>query len=86
MQFDFKITTWERVEASSDEKGQEILKGIKDGTITSAEAIFEIDPNAQCQKLADTDEQLTVEENGGQTTIEVLDKYNGGETIYQNGK
>ena len=41
------------------------------------------DSDIDCFKIADTDEQMTVEENGGNSTIEVLGE--DGETIYSNG-
>jgi hypothetical protein len=82
MEFDFKITTWERVTVSEKHE-EKVLQGIKDGTITSAYQIFDIVDGAECKKLDDTDEQLSVEENGGSSTIEVLD---GGDTIFTNGE
>jgi len=39
MDFDFKITTWERVNVPQ-EKEQEILEAIKAGEITSSNDIF----------------------------------------------
>ena len=80
MEFDFKITTWERVKVGKEDE-QKILDGIKDGSITCAGDICNMDLNADCQKLDEVDEQMSVEENGGCPTIEILDD---GETIYTN--
>jgi hypothetical protein len=86
MKFDFKITTWERVTVS-EEYEQEVLQAIKDGKIESANDIFDFladkgDMNIECEKLADVDEQMSVEDNDGASTIEVVD---AGKTIFYNG-
>ena len=86
MNFDFKITTWERVRVP-EEYEQEILKAIEDGKIDSAEDILDYletknNYDFSYSKLDNADEQMTVEENGGNTTIEVMEN---GEVIYQNG-
>jgi hypothetical protein len=39
--------------------------------------------NIECIKLTETDEQMTVEENGGCSTIEVIDN---GKEIFNNEK
>lgn len=87
MDFDFKITTWERVTVSEDQE-EKVLQAIKEGKIESAEDVFnflaeEGDMNVECRKLDDCDEQMTVEENGGSATIEVFD---GLKPIYKNGE
>jgi hypothetical protein len=79
MKVDFKITTWERVEIPEENK-DEVFAKIKDGTITSANDLFDLtlengkQMDLSCNKLIDVDEQMTVEENGGCSTIEVLDE------------
>lgn len=87
MDFDFKITTWERVNVS-EEHEQEVLQAIKEGKITSANDIFcflagKEDVNIECIKLTDVEEQMTVEENGGCSTIEVIDN---GKEVFNNKK
>ena len=82
MEFDFKITTWERVTVSK-EKEKEVLDKIKKGEIVSADDIFDVDKNAHCKKIDDVDEQMTVEENSECSTIEVLNSE--GVTIFKNG-
>ena len=82
MEFDFKITTWERVKVGKEDE-QKVLDGIKDGTITCASDICNMDVNADCQKLDEVDEQISVEENGGSSTIEVMVD---GELLYTNGE
>lgn len=88
MDFDFKITTWERVNVPKEQEGI-VLEAIKSGRITSsndlhdflAEEGYEID--TECSVIAEVEEQMTIEENGGSSTIEVLDE---GKPIYQNGE
>ena len=86
MKFDFKITTWERVTVR-EENEQEVLQAIKEGKIESAQDIFDFladkgDMNIECEKLSDVDEQMSVEDNDGASTIEVVDN---GKTIFSNG-
>jgi hypothetical protein len=86
MEFDFKITTWERVKVSKEQE-EKVLQAIKDGKVNSANDIFNLlgeegDMNVDCQKLDNVEEQMTVEENGGNSTIEVRE---GGEYLYHNG-
>jgi hypothetical protein len=86
MEFDFKITTWERVKVSKKQE-EKVLQAIKDGKVNSANDIFNLlgeegDMNVDCQKLDNVEEQMTVEENGGNSTIEVRE---GGEYLYHNG-
>ena len=70
MHVDFKITTWERVEVPKEHE-EEILSKIKDGTITSANDMFDHLDDITCEKLTDVDEQMTPQENGGCSTVEV---------------
>jgi len=81
MKFDFKITSWERITVDSD-KEEEVLKGIKEGKITDSNDIFNMDLNAETETILEVQEQMSVSENGGQSTIEVLDSK--GETIFTN--
>tara|TARA_R110000765_G_scaffold228346_1_gene332002 strand:- start:299 stop:553 length:255 start_codon:yes stop_codon:yes gene_type:complete len=84
MQVDFKITTWERVEVEEDSI-EEVQKAIESGAVTSAEQLVsEFNGVSFTGTVDETDEQLTVEENGGCSTIEIL--ASDGETIWENGK
>lgn len=87
MQFDFKITVWERVTVPS-EKEAEILELIKSGEITSAQDIYDHlgeDADLACiEKLFDTETPLTVADNEGYATIDVIG--DGGESLFRNGK
>jgi 23S rRNA G2445 N2-methylase RlmL len=82
MQFDFKVTAWERVNVDEKDE-QKILQLIKEGKINSSADIFNHCDSASFEMIAETEEQMSVEENGGSSTIEVLD---GQETIYTNEK
>jgi hypothetical protein len=82
MDFDFKITTWERITVP-EEHEQKILEKIKSGEITTSNDIFDLFEDSQMNILSEVEEQMSVEENGGCSTIEVFD---GTKRIYQNGK
>jgi len=81
MDFDFKITTWERVSVEPEHEEQ-LLRLIKEGTITCADDCFSYDFDVQCVKLSDSDEPMTPEENGGCSTIEIIG--NNGENVFTN--
>jgi hypothetical protein len=85
MEFDFKITTWERVIINDEEDQKKVFELIKTGEITSANDIWNkgLGELAEYSILPDVSKQMTLEENGGRSTIEVLDN---GETLYENGK
>ena len=82
MNFDFKITTWERVTVEPEHEEQ-LLRLIQEGTITSANDVYEYF-DADCEQLDDVGEQMTVEENGGASTIEVVG--DNGENVFSNGE
>ena len=82
MNFDFKITTWERVTVEPEHEEQ-LLRLIQEGTITSANQVFHYF-DANCEQLDDVGEQMTVEENGGASTIEVVG--DNGENVFSNGE
>lgn len=82
MDFDFKVTTWERVKVSAD-KEKEVLEGIKSGKITCSSDIWNIDDNASIAVINDiAPEQMSKEDNNNNPTIEVLDS--NGNNIYNN--
>ena len=83
MYVDFKVTSWERVEIPEG-KEAEFKALIESGEITSAEIMFQTDEDLYCEKLHDTDEQMIPEDNGGCSTIDVLDE--DGETIWKNAE
>ena len=81
---DFKVTIWERVHID-DDKVDEVIEKIKDGTVTSSEDMFtEFEDRVaiETEFLLETCEQISPEENDNQATIEVGIK--GGEAIYTN--
>jgi len=78
-QVDFKITNWERVEIP-DDKLQEVIERIKNGTCTQASHLMDI--GSYEGVVEDTGEQMFVEENNGYATIDVFDE--NGEPIFDN--
>lgn len=86
MDFDFKVTVWQRVNVP-EEIEDHVLKAIKSGKITSAIEVYaflnEVTSDIYCSTLLETEEQMTVEENDGNSTIEVVEN---GKTIWENGE
>jgi hypothetical protein len=75
MHVDFKITTWERVEFD-EEHNEAVKQAVIDGKIESANDLINFladrgDVNIDCEKLIEVDEQMTVEDNGGCSTVEI---------------
>ena len=85
MYIDYKVTTWNRVHFSDDTDPKEIIKTIQEEGIGS---IFNEDLGfIEQENLFDVDEEMTVEENNGFSTIEVYEKNNPvDELIWSNGK
>jgi hypothetical protein len=83
---DFKVTIWERV-YFDDENIDKVSEKIKNGIVSSSEDMFtEFEDRIahDSELLLETSEQMTIEENGNQSTVEL---YNGnGDTICTNEK
>jgi hypothetical protein len=78
MYLDYKCTVWRRIYISDDNNNKEyILEKLKQG----AEPLFQ---DAEYETLYDTSEDMTVDENGGCSTIELYDDNN--ELIFKNGE
>ena len=73
-QINFKVTTWE-VAYIPDELVDIVKKGIEDGTITSSMDLFDIpeleEIDFDLQFSDDGPDQLSVEKNNGEYTIEL---------------
>ena len=84
MQVDFKITTWERVEIPQEYQDQ-VIEALKSGEVSTAEDLIQLLAEATYEGvIAETDEQMTPEDNGGCSTIDVLDEE--GNTIWKNAE
>jgi hypothetical protein len=83
MQIDFKITTWERITVPQ-ELEQEVIKAIASEEITCADDLFEMfgDDCFNEGILSDVSQQMTIEENDYNATIEVIN--DKGNTIFDN--
>jgi len=83
MQIDFKITTWERISVPQ-ELQEAVTKAIASEEITCADDLFEMfgDDCFNEGIIDDTSEQMTIEENDDNPTIEVLN--DKGDTIFDN--
>ncbi len=82
MKVDFKETVWESIEVNDDVADQ-ILEDIKSGKISSVADLYNEygDDCLDSEVLLETSEQMTIEENEGNATIEVR---KGKETVYSN--
>jgi len=77
MYLDYKCTVWRRIHIPDDKNDKDyILEKLKQG----AEPLF---TDAEYETLYDTSEDMTVEENGGSSTIELFD---GDELLFKNGE
>ncbi len=77
MYLDYKCTVWRRIHIPDDKNDKEyILYKLKQG----AEPLF---TDAEYETLYDTSEDMTVDENGGSSTIEL---FNGDELLFKNGE
>jgi hypothetical protein len=89
MFIDYKTTVWERFEIEDEHKDL-LLEFLKENPKASAMDIWNWysdnggDPH--CETIEGTSEEMSVEENGGSSTIEIVSEtFNGNEMIYQNG-
>lgn len=82
MQIEYKITTWQKIyiqnkgEVSTDD----IIKILKEG---EALDIYNLDIQCESYPILDTEEEMTVKENGGYSTIELFDDEHN--LIWSNG-
>ena len=83
MQIDFKITTWERI-TIPQELQEQVIKGILNEEITCSDDLYEMFSDECFYEgiLSDVSQQMTIEENDHNATIEVLD--DKGDTICDN--
>lgn len=90
MYIDYKITVWERFEIE-DENKELLLAFLKENPNATGTDIYDWycdnggDPHVET--IEGTSEEMTVEQNGGSSTLEIVSEtFNGNEMIYQNGK
>ena len=83
MQIDFKITTWERI-TIPQELEQEVIKAIQNEEISSADDLIEMFGDECFNEgiLSDVSQQMSIEENDHNATIEVIN--DKGNTIFDN--
>ena len=83
MQIDFKITTWERITVPQ-ELQEAVTKAISSEEITCADDLIEMFGDECFNEgiLSDVSQQMTIEENDGNATIEVIN--DKGDTIFDN--
>lgn len=89
MKIDFKVTAWERVTIDlPKELEDEVLQLIKEGEIeTSNDLVTHLDSIGYVvdyETIPESEVQMTVEENDGDHTLEVID--DEGNTVYTNAE
>jgi hypothetical protein len=71
----FKVTSWEGVNIP-DEHLDEVLTALENGYILTSNDLVEfvdnLDGHSEYEMIPESETQLTVEENGGDATIEVI--------------
>jgi len=84
MYANFKVTCWEKVQISDIADGEKLLDLILEDKITSSNDIYDHLPNINLsyEFQVETEEQMTIEENDGQSTMEVYN--DDGTLIYDN--
>jgi hypothetical protein len=90
MFIDYKTTVWERFEIEDQDKDL-LLEFLKQNPEASAMDIYiwycDNGGDPHCETIEGTSEEMSVEENGGSSTLEIVSEtYDGNEIIYQNGK
>lgn len=80
---DQKVTTWIRntvaVEADSKEEAiKQVIKDLKDKDVYQLAVM-------DSEELCETEEPLTVKDNDGEPTIEIMDHYKDGYGLYSYG-
>ena len=83
MQIDFKITTWERISVPQ-ELEEQVIKAIQNEEITNADDLFELFGDECFNEgiLSDVSQQMSIEENDDNATIEIIN--DKGDTIFDN--
>lgn len=100
MKFQFKTTIWEETTVPPEYE-QMIFDKIKSGEITSANEIYDVMSELKAastnhpadthwhpdtQILYDTQEQMSIIDNGGQSTVEVVEDKNGFSILWSNAE
>lgn len=83
MYIDFKITTWERIYIKDESLKDKIVAALKSGEITSADDVYEFDKDANRELLYSVEEQMSIYDNDGFSTIIAYDDEDT--ILYQNG-
>ena len=75
VKINFKVTSWESVNIP-DEHLDEVLAALENGYILTSNDLVEfvdnLDGHSEYEMIPESETQLTVEENGGDATIEVI--------------
>jgi hypothetical protein len=82
MYIDYKATVWKRVHFNENVDSEKVIQALEEGGLDD---VFDDELGFEGQEtLYETAEEITPEENGGYSTIEVYNPV--GELIWSNGK
>lgn len=75
---DVKVTVWERLDGIDEKLVPELTQKISTGELSDINQIYDFVEKKQCMShstefLYDTQDSMTVEQNGGASTIELYD-------------
>lgn len=77
MEIHYKCTTWCKIILPEDVSKEEILQKLNDGILPLEIAYDNPSMNVEWEIINETEEFMTVEENDGQSTIELMDSKEG---------
>ena len=80
---DIKFSVWERVEFESEEQMNDVLEKLKSKELVTGYDVMEY-IESYSEPIDDTLEELSLEDNGGSPTMEIMD--DNGNIIWHNGK
>ena len=82
MYIDYKVTVWKRIHFNENVDSEKVIQALEEGGLDD---VFDDELGFEEQEtLYETAEEITPEENGGYSTIEVYSPV--GELIWSNGK
>ena len=83
MYLDIKSTIWERIEFDNKEQMNDVVEKLKSGELISGSDVADY-LNRGSELMEETVEEMSVEENGGFSTLEITESATFSD-VYKNG-
>ena len=80
MYLDVKVTAWQRIKLDDDATKEQVINHLKENSHFS---LFDDEIAYDYETLTDTEEQVTIEDNKGFSTLELYNE--DGELLWANG-